>query len=240
VAAALAVQQIRTGALDACLTGGADYVVNASTAGLWNALRVLGRRNGPDASRPFSADRDGLVLGEGCAILLLEEREAALARGARIHAEVTGVGLTNDATNIVGPDACGEAAAVRAALADAGLSPHDIDYVNAHGTATEANDASETAVLKETLGPRAREIPVSSIKGHLGHTMGAAGAIEIAVTALALEHGRVPPTLNFVPGDPACDLDYVPEGPRSVKLRHALTNSFGFGGQNAVLVLSHA
>jgi 3-oxoacyl-[acyl-carrier-protein] synthase II len=180
------------------------------------------------------------VLGEGCAILLLEEREAARARGARIHAEVTGIGLTNDATNIVGPDVRGEAAAVRAALADAGLSPRDIDYVNAHGTATEANDASETAVLKEVLGARAREIPVSSVKGHLGHTMGAAGAIEIAVTALALEHGRVPPTLHVVPGDPRCDLDYVAEGPRSLPLSHALTNSFGFGGQNAVLVLSKA
>jgi len=237
IAAALAVQQIRSGAIDHCLTGGADYVVNASTAAVWNALRVLAKRNGPDASRPFSADRDGLVLGEGCAILLLEEREKALARKARIHAEVTGIGLTNDATNIVGPDVAGEAAAVRAAIEDAGLSPRDIDYVNAHGTATEANDANETAVIKETLGARAREIPVSSVKGHLGHTMGAAGAIEIAVTALALERQRVPPTLFVVPGDPHCDLDYVRE-PRAHAMRHAITNSFGFGGQNAVLVLS--
>lgn len=237
IAAALAVQQIRAGAIDACFTGGADYVVNASTAAVWNALRVLAKRNGPDASRPFSKDRDGLVLGEGCGLLLLEEREAAIARGARIRAEVTGVGMTNDATNIVGPDVAGEAAAVRAAIEDAGLSPKDIDYVNAHGTGTEANDANETTVLKETLGARAREIPVSSVKGHLGHTMGAAGAIEIAVTALALERQRVPPTLFFVPGDPACDLDYVPS-PRAHAMRHALTTSFGFGGQNAVLVLS--
>jgi len=240
VAAALAAQQIRSGALDACFTGGADYVVNASTAAVWNALRVLGRRNGPDASRPFSADRDGLILGEGCAILLLEDREAAVARGARIHAEITGVGLTNDATNIVGPDLTGEAEAVRAAIADAELAPDDIDYVNAHGTGTEANDANETDVLKQVFGERARDIPVSSVKGHLGHTMGAAGAIEIAVTALALAHQRVPPTLHFVPGDPKCDLDYVPEGPRAHRMRHAITNSFGFGGQNAVLVLSRA
>jgi len=239
IAAALAVQQIRAGAIDACFTGGADYIVNASTAAVWNALRVLAKRNGPDASRPFSADRDGLVLGEGCGILLLEEREAALARGARIHAEVTGIGMTNDATNIVGPDIAGEAAAVRAAIADAGLSAKDIDYVNAHGTATEMNDANETTVLKEALGARAREIPVSSLKGHMGHTMGAAGAIEIAVTALSLERQRVPPTLFVVPGDPACDLDYVPKA-RDHTMRHALTNSFGFGGQNAVLVLSRA
>lgn len=237
IAAALAVQQIRAGAIDACFTGGADYVVNGSTAAVWNALRVLAKRNGPDASRPFSADRDGLVLGEGCAILLLEEREAARCRGARVHAEVTGIGITNDATNIVGPDVDGEVASVRAALADAGLSPYDIDYVNAHGTATETNDANETTVLKEALGARAREIPVSSIKGHLGHTMGAAGAIEIAVTALALARQRVPPTLHVVPGDPRCDLDYVPEA-RAHAMRHAITNSFGFGGQNAVLVLS--
>lgn len=237
IAAALAVQQIRAGAIDACFTGGADYVVNASTAAVWNALRVLAKRSGPDASRPFSADRDGLVLGEGCAILVLEEREAALARGARIHAEVTGIGLTNDATNIVNPDTQGEVAAVHAAIADAGLSASEIDYVNAHGTSTEANDANETAVLKEALGARALEIPVSSIKGHLGHTMGAAGAIEIAVTALALARQRVPPTLHLVPGDPLCDLDYVPEA-RAHPMRHALTNSFGFGGQNAVLLLS--
>jgi 3-oxoacyl-(acyl-carrier-protein) synthase len=239
IAAALAAQQIRAGAIDACFTGGADYVVNASTAAVWNALKVLAKRNGPDASRPFSRDRDGLVLGEGCAILLLEEREAALARGARIHAEVTGVGLNNDATNIVGPDVAGETEAVRAAIADAGLTAADIDYVNAHGTGTEANDANETAVLKEVLGARAHAVPVSSIKGHLGHTMGAAGAIEIAVTALALERQRVPPTLHFSPGDPKCDLDYVPT-PRAHPMRNALTNSFGFGGQNAVLVLSRA
>jgi len=240
VAAALAVQQIRAGALDACFTGGADYIVNASTAAMWNALRVLGRRNAPDASRPFSADRDGLILGEGCAILLLEERNAAVARGARIHAEVTGIGLTNDATNIVGPDTLGEADAMRAAIADAELAPDDIDYVSAHGTGTEANDANESDVLKEVFGDRAREVPVSSIKGHLGHTMGAAGAIEIAATALALTHQRVPPTLHFVAGDPKCDLDYVPEGARAHRMRHAITNSFGFGGQNAVLVLSRA
>jgi len=237
VAAALAVQQIRAGALDVCFTGGGDYVVNASTASMWNALRVLGRRNGPDASRPFSADRGGLVLGEGCAVFVLEEREAARARGARIHAEILGVGATNDAKNIVGPDPTGEIEAIRLALDDAGLAPRDIDYVNAHGTATAANDANESRVLKEIFGARAREIPVSSIKGHIGHTMGAAGALDLAATALALRHQRVPPTLHYRPGDPDCDLDYVTEGAREVEMRHAMTNSFGFGGQNSVLVL---
>ena len=132
----------------------------------------------------------------------------------------------------------GEVEAIRNALGDAGLEPGDIDYVNAHGTSTEANDANESRVLKEVFGERAHSIPVSSIKGHLGHPMGAAGAIEIAATALAIEKGRVPGTLHFEPGDPECDLDYVAEGPRELEIRHAITNSFGFGGQNSVLVLS--
>jgi len=240
IATGLAVQQIRSGAIDACLTGGVDYIINSTTAAAWNALRVMARRNDPTASRPFSADREGFVLGEGGAILVLEEWEAARARGARIYAEIAGVGAANDAKNIVGPDETGEIEAIRAAFADAGLGPKDIGYVNAHGTATEANDANETAVLKEVFGARSRDVPVSSIKGHLGHTMGASGAIEIAATALALTHQRIPPTLHWVAGDPKCDLDYVADGPRSLELRHALTNSFAFGGQNSALVLSKA
>ena len=238
IAAGLAAERIRAGALDACITGGLDFILNASVAAVWNALRVLSKVDDPTASRPFSADRAGLVLGEGCAVLVLEEWEAARRRGARIYAEVRGVGATNDATNIVAPDVAGEAECVRMALADAGLEPGDIDHVNAHGTATTANDANETAVLKEVLGPRARAIPVSSIKGHLGHTMGAAGAIEVAATALSIRHQRVPATLHWKAGDPACDLDYVADGPREAPIRHALTTSFGFGGQNSVLVLS--
>ncbi len=240
VAAGLAAQQIRAGLLDACFAGGLDFICNASIVAAWNALRVLSRRNDPTASRPFSRDRDGLVFAEGCAVMVLEEAGLARARGARIYAEVAGVGATNDATNIVAPDGVGEAEAIRMALMDAGLGVADIDYVNAHGTSTPVNDANETRMLKEVLGRRAREIPVSSIKGHIGHTMGAAGAIEIAATALSLHHQCVPPTLHFVPGDPDCDLDYVPEGPRRLELRHALTNSFGFGGQNSVLLLSRA
>jgi 3-oxoacyl-[acyl-carrier-protein] synthase II len=237
IAAGLAAQQIRAGALDACFTGGVDRMITASIAGIWNALRVLSRRPDPTASRPFSADRGGLVLGEGCAVFVLEEWEAARARGARIHAEVLGVGATNDAKSIVGPDPTGEIEAIRLALDDAGLGPGDIDYVNAHGTGTAANDANESRILKEVFGAHARKIPVSSIKGHIGHTMGAAGALDLAATALALRHQRVPPTLHYTPGDPDCDLDYVSEGARDLELRHAMTNSFGFGGQNSVLVL---
>jgi 3-oxoacyl-[acyl-carrier-protein] synthase II len=237
IAAGLACQQIRAGTIDACITGGADFILNHSSAAAWNNLRVLSRRNDPAASRPFSADRKGLVFGEGAGLFVLEEWEAAKARGARIYAEVVGVGATNDAVNIVGPALEGEAEAVTMALADAGLAPADIDYVCAHGTGTEMNDANESTMLKEVLGERARAIPVSSIKGHVGHTMGAAGAIEVAAAALAIERQRVPATLNFEPGDPACDLDYVADGPRDLALRHAMTNSFGFGGQNSVLVL---
>jgi 3-oxoacyl-(acyl-carrier-protein) synthase len=240
IAAGLAAQQIRAGTIDVCVTGGFDYLLNVSIAGAWNALRVLSRRPDAEASRPFAADRGGLVLGEAGALIVLEEWESARRRGARIYAELSGVGASNDAANIVGPDLRGEAEAIQAALEDAGLTPDEIDYVNAHGTGTKANDANETAVLKEVFGERANRIPVTSIKGHLGHTMGAAGAAEIAATALALRHQVVPPTLHVTPGDPDCDLDYVTDGPRALVLRHALTNSFGFGGQNSVLALSRA
>jgi 3-oxoacyl-[acyl-carrier-protein] synthase II len=240
IAAGLAAEKIRSGEIDACLTGGVDHMINQSVAGAWNSLRVLSRRNDPTASRPFAADRDGLILSEGCAVLVLEELEAAKARGARVYAELCGVGATNDAVNIVGPDKAGEVACLEMALKDAGIEPGQVDYVNAHGTSTAANDGNETDALKEVLGDRARAIPVSSIKGHLGHPMGAAGAIEIAATGLALMHQRVPPTLHWVPGDEQCDLDYVPEGPRGVAMEYAITNSFGFGGQNSVLVLRRA
>jgi len=238
IAAGLGAEKIRAGQLDACITGGIDLVINASIPAAWNALRVLSRRNDPTASRPFAADRDGLVLAEGAAIIVLEEWEAAKARGARIYAELAGVGATNDAVNIVGPDAKGEIEAIHMALDDAGVTTADVGYVNAHGTSTQANDSNESRVLKEVFGKRAHDMPVSSIKGHIGHPMGAAGAIEVATTALALHHQRVPPTLHYVPGDPDCDLDYVTEGARDVKFRHAITNSFGFGGQNSVLLLT--
>jgi len=238
IACGLAADKIRSGELDACIAGGVDVIGNPAIIAAWNALRVLSRRNAPDASRPFSADRDGLVFGEGAAVFVLEERERALARGARIRAEVAGVGATNDAANIVGPDAEGECEAIRMALESAGIDAGAIDYVNAHGTSTEANDANESAVLRTVFGEKAP--PVSSIKGHIGHSMGAAGAIEVAATTLALEHRTIPPTLHHKPGDPACTLDYVTEGPRRADLTYAMTNSFGFGGQNSVIVLRRA
>lgn len=238
LAIGLAVEQIRQGGLSLCVTGGVEAALNASTLAAWCSLGVLSRRNDPTACRPFSADRDGLVLADGCAVLLLEEWEHALARGARIHGEIRGVGATNDAHNIVEPDLDGEVECMRMALADAGIAPGDVGYVNAHGTGTRANDANETQALKAVLGDAAWRIPVSSIKGHLGHALGAAGAIEAAVTALALSRRRLPPTLHFTPGDPDCDLDYVAGAPREAAIAHALTNSFGFGGQNSTLVLS--
>jgi len=238
IACGMAAERIRAGELDACVTGGVDIVGNPAIMGGWNALRVLSRRNDADASRPFSADRDGLVFGEGCAVFVLEEWDRAVARGARIHAEITGVAATNDAVNIVGPDLAGECEAMRMALEDAGIGPEEIDYVNAHGTSTEANDANESNVIREVFG--AKTPPVSSIKGNIGHSMGAAGAIEVAATALALEHQTIPPTLHYQPGDSICTLDYVADGPRETKLTNAMTNSFGFGGQNSVLVLRRA
>ncbi|HTQ78356.1 MAG TPA: beta-ketoacyl-[acyl-carrier-protein] synthase family protein [Thermoanaerobaculia bacterium] len=237
VALALALDQLRAGRLDVALAGGVEVALNASTFAGWCALGIVARRNAPSACRPFSVDRDGLVLADGAALLVLEDEARARRRGARIYARLAGAGLANDAHGIVEPEAAGEAAAIRGALEDAGLTPGDIGYVNAHGTGTRANDSTETRALKEALGERAAAIPVSSLKGHLGHTLGAAGAIEAAVTALALTHQILPPTLNFTPGDPACDLDYVPT-PRPWSFAHALSNSFGFGGQNAVLALS--
>lgn len=238
LALGLAAQQVRAGALDACLAGGVDVLLNASTAGAWCALRVLSRREDPSASRPFSADRDGLVLAEAAALLLLEEREQALERGARVYAELCGSGANNDAHSLVEPDTAGELEAMRLALEDAGLEAGAIDFVNAHGTATAANDASESRALKALFGSREACPPVFSIKGHVGHSMGAAGAVEAAVTALALERGWLPPTLHYTPGDPECDLDYVADGPRRATPRYGLSNSFGFGGQNSVLIFA--
>ncbi len=240
LAIGMAVDQIRYGGLTVCVTGGVEAALNASTLAAWCSLGVLSRRNDPTACRPFSADRDGLVLADGCAVLVLEEWEHARRRGARIWAEIRGVGATNDAHSIVEPHFEGEVAAMRAALADAGLAAGDLGYVNAHGTGTRANDANETRALKELLGEAAARTPVSSVKGHLGHALGAAGAIEVAITALALARRRLPPTLHYTPGDPECDLDYVAGAPRDAAVAHALTNSFGFGGQNSALVLSAA
>jgi nodulation protein E len=193
-----------------------------------------------DTCRPFSKNRSGLVLGEGAAMMVLESRARALARGARIHAEILGFGMSADAADITAPDADGAARAMQAALDDAKLSPGAIDYINAHGTGTVANDRTETIAVRRVFGAHADRLAVSSSKAVLGHGLGAAGALELAATALALGNQIIPPTANFDEADPDCDLDVVPNVARSAPLGTAMSNSFAFGGLNAVLVIGRA
>jgi 3-oxoacyl-[acyl-carrier-protein] synthase II len=205
-------------------------------------LRALSRRNDDPAaaSRPFDVDRDGFVMGEAGAILVLEELEHASKRGAKIYAELIGYGISSDAEHITEPDPTGEqpARAMRMAFADAGISPGEIDYINAHGTSTPLGDASETRVIKLALGERtAKRTAVSSTKGATGHCLGAAGAVEAIFCTLAIHEGVLPPTINYNTPDPKCDLDYIPNQPREANIRTAVSNSFGFGGHNATLVL---
>jgi 3-oxoacyl-[acyl-carrier-protein] synthase II len=205
-------------------------------------MRALSRRNDdPEAaSRPFDAGRDGFILAEGGAVLVLEELERARERGARIYAEVAGYGMSSDAHHVTEPDPVGAnpARAMRNALADAGAEPEDIGYVNAHGTSTPAGDSAETRALKLALGEeRAYQVPVSSTKSETGHLLGAAGALETIITVLAMRDSFLPPTINQTDADPDCDLDYIPNAGREADVATALTNSFGFGGHNAVLVL---
>jgi 3-oxoacyl-[acyl-carrier-protein] synthase II len=231
---------IRLGRAEVMFCGGSEAGVTPLAMAGFAAMRALSRRNDDPAraSRPFDAERDGFVMGEGAAVLALEEREHALARGARIYAELAGYGVSSDAFHMTEPDPAGsgQARAVRAALADAGLEPADVDYVNAHASSTGLGDATETAAIKLALGEeKARSIPVSSIKGATGHCLGAAGAVEAAATVLAVRDDIVPPTINYETPDPTCDLDYVPNTARSRPVHVALSNSFGFGGHNAVL-----
>lgn len=226
---------IRLGRADAALAGGADAFGQDTFTG-FNAMRSAA----PTACRPFSANREGLVIGEGSGVLVLEARETALARGARPLAFVAGTGLSDDAHHITAPDPEGRGAeaAMRAALEDAGRRPEQIDYINAHGTGTPQNDRMETLAIKRVFGARAPRLPVSSIKAAVGHCMGAAGAVEAAASVLSLLHGLLPPTLNFTPGDPECDLDYVPNRARAFPVKTALSNSFGFAGNNVSLIFS--
>jgi len=210
--------------------------------GGFNSMRALSTRNDApqQASRPFDLNRDGFVIAEGAGVVILEELEHAKTRGAKIYAEVTGYALNADAHHITSPAPEGEGAqrCMRLALKDAKLSPADIGYINAHGTSTKVGDAAETMAVKKVFGDAARKVMVSSTKSMTGHMLGAAGVVETAICALVVARGVVPPTINYTTPDPECDLDYVPNTAREVRVQHALTNSFGFGGTNACLVLS--
>jgi 3-oxoacyl-[acyl-carrier-protein] synthase II len=231
---------IRLGRAEVMFCGGSEAGITPIAMAGFAAMRALSRRNDDPAraSRPFDAERDGFVMGEGAAVLVLEELEHAQSRGATIYAELAGYGVSSDAFHMTEPDpaGAGQARAVRAALADAGLEPGDVDYVNAHASSTSVGDATETAAIKRALGEeKARSTPVSSTKGSTGHCLGAAGAVEAAFTVLAIRDDVVPPTINLETADPACDLDYVPNTSRHLPVEVALSNSFGFGGHNAVL-----
>jgi len=232
----LAFHMIRSGQAPVAVTGGAEACLTAGTIKAWESLRVLSQ----DTCRPFSRTRSGLVLGEGAAVLLLEERAHALARGARVYAEILGFGMSADAHDITASDPNGPARAMRAALNDARRNADEVDYVNAHGTGTMQNDRSETAALHDVFGSHTRRIAVSSSKAVLGHGLGAAGAFEMAVTALAVHTRTIPPTANYEESDPDCDLDVVPNVARQADVNVAMSNSFAFGGLNAVLLASRA
>lgn len=236
-----AAEYIRRGAADAMFCGGVEALIHFAAIGGFCAMRALSIRNDePEkASRPFDADRDGFVYSEGGAVFVLEALEHAQARGAHIRAEVLGHASSSDAFHVAQPDpeGMGASRAMQWTVENAGLTPADVDYINAHGSGTPISDPIETLAIKRTFGERAYEIPISSTKSMIGHTMGGAGAIETAVCVLTVEQGIIHPTINLETPDPKCDLDYVPEGTRKVDVRVALCNSFGLGGQNACLVL---
>jgi 3-oxoacyl-[acyl-carrier-protein] synthase II len=232
---------IARGDCDLCLTGGADSRLDPLLLLAYSALGTLSpaRRPPAEVSRPFDGQRDGFVLGEGAGVLLLEELEHARRRGAVIYAEVLGLGSSFDAYAVTKPDpeAGGAARAIRWALNEARVGPADVDYINAHGTSTRLNDLMETAAVKQVFGEGARALPLSSIKSMMGHLIGAAGAVEAVALALTLHDGVLPPTINQTHPDPGCDLDYVPNSARDLPVRTAVSTSFGFGGQNAALVM---
>jgi 3-oxoacyl-[acyl-carrier-protein] synthase II len=232
---------IKRGDADVMIAGGAEGVITPLCVGGFSAMRALSTRNDEPAkaSRPFDRERDGFVIGEGAGVVILEELGHAVRRGARIYAEVAGYGLSGDAFHVSAPseDGDGPIRVMRNAIRDAGLDPSAIDYVNAHGTSTPQGDVVESRALKAVFGDRARTLAVSSTKSMTGHLLGGAGGLETAITALAVFHDHVPPTINYTTPDPECDLDCVPNESRRMKVRHALNNSFGFGGTNAALLL---
>ncbi|WP_417910868.1 beta-ketoacyl-ACP synthase II [Candidatus Electronema sp. PJ] len=236
-----AYRHILFGDCDIAVTGGAESVICPMAVGGFAAMKALSTRNeDPEhASRPFDRDRDGFVMAEGAGMILIEELESAKRRGAKIYAELVGYGLSSDAYHIAAPPDNGEGAArcMKMALRSAGMNPDEIDYINAHGTSTPLNDSCETAAIKTVFGDHAYKLAVSSTKSMTGHMLGGAGGIEAAFTALTLYHQCIPPTTNYENPDPACDLDYVPNTARETKIQAAMSNSFGFGGTNGVIIM---
>ena len=235
-----AFRKIKDGYLDAALAGGSEACISRFSMSGFNNMKALTREADPKkASTPFDANRSGFVLGEGCGVLLLEEYEHAVARGAKIYAEIAGYGATCDAFHMTSPDPDGDAAAIaiKQAFTEAGLKPEDIDYINAHGTSTHLNDACETAAVKKALGEAANKVVINSTKSMTGHLLGAAGAVEAIATALQIKEGFIHQTLGYTTPDPECDLDYCTEGRRDREVRAALSNSLGFGGHNATICL---
>ncbi|HEY2865846.1 MAG TPA: beta-ketoacyl-[acyl-carrier-protein] synthase family protein [Pyrinomonadaceae bacterium] len=222
---------IRQGTLDAAVAGGSEAPLCFGNLKAWEAMRVVS----PDTCRPFSKDRSGMILGEGAAMFVLETAEAAMARGAKIYAEIAGCGMSADAHHLTMPLATGAAKAMRSALADGNIAPETVGYINAHGTATQANDAMESSAIRQVFGNRTQEIYVSSTKSMHGHTLGAAGAIEAAATVLGMKNRKLPPNANFNERDPECDLNIIANAPVDADVEAALSNSFAFGGLNAVL-----
>ena len=227
---------VRDGEAEVAMTGGSEAMFSIGMLKAWEAMRVIA----PDTCRPFSKDRRGMILGEGGAMMVLEPMDAAKARGAKIFAEICGFGMTADAHHLTQPAVHGPARAMRGALREAGLAPEAIGYINAHGTGTPGNDPVESSAIREVFGAHADKIGVSSTKSMHGHALGAAGALEAIATILALYHGILPPTANFNERDPECDLDYIPNQPRALRVEAALSNSFAFGGLNAVVAFRAA
>lgn len=230
---------IKFGMADMMLAGGSDAPITYGMMRSWESIRVLATGNGDarTACRPFSADREGFVMGEGAGVIMLEELEHARQRGAKIYAEIAGFGMSSDASHITQPTLVGPARAIRMALDEGSVNPGEVDYINAHGTGTPLNDVTETQVIKSVFGDHASRLAISSTKSMHGHAMGATGAIEMVATLMALDRGVIPPTANYTRPDPECDLDYVPNQAREKLLRVALSNSFAFGGLNAVILV---
>ena len=235
-----ALRSIRLGETDVVITGGSEAAITRMGLAAFQNMKALSTRNDdpPSASRPFDADRDGFVLGEGAGVLLFEEMEHAKARGAKIYAEVLGYGTTSDAGHITAPDphGIGAGGAMQAAIDDAQISPSDVDYINAHGTSTPLGDKAETQAIKRVFGDHASKVAISSTKGALGHSLGASGGIEAVILSKTLQQSTIAPTINYDTPDPECDLDYTPNEAKDLEIKIAMSNSFGFGGHNACVV----